>query len=222
MDNVKMKKEDFLCKSAGFTLVEILVVIAIVAILGTIMVAIFTNTLRGSNKSQILAVIKQNGQAVLDNIDKSVRNADNIVCPQVSPPLTSVSSNTLVIVKNGVYTRYRITLSTDATGTAPSSCIGVGKNGCLILDNPTLAGSTQLLINQVCSSVDPMSGAQILSDTNSESGVSIKGGLFTRNTQAGSKDSIGISFTLGPGAGSPTALTSQMDPVTFQTTVELR
>ena len=80
----------------GFTLVEILVVIAILSVLGVLILTIFTRTLRGSNKSQIIGKIKQNGQSVLEQMDKTVRNSDKVVC---------VISSNLVVVKNGIYTR---------------------------------------------------------------------------------------------------------------------
>ncbi len=192
-------------KNRGFTLVEILVVMAIMAIIGTIMVAIFTNTLRGSNKSQILAVIKQNGQAVLENMDKTIRGADNVICPQQIGPL----SDTLVFEKNGIYTRFRFI--------PPSATI----NGSIQQDSPVVGSDINLFIYNVCST-DLLPPVITLTDTNSQSGVSVMSGLFTRNKQPGFKDSVTVFFKLGSGVGIPTAVSSQIDPVTFQTTVQLR
>lgn len=205
--------------SKGFTLAEILVVIAIVAIIGTILVLIFTNTLRGSNKSQILSAMKQNGQAVLDGMDRIIRSADNVVCPTVG------SSNTAVIVKNGIYSRYRITLAGDTGGSAPSDCIGMGKNGCIVLDNPTpLPSETtpQLFLNRICNLTDPMFTAQILTDTNPLTGVSIESGSLSVSKPPGFKAIVTVSFVLKPGVSVPQVITSQIDPVTYQTTIELR
>lgn len=202
----------------GFTLVEILVAIAIVAIIGTIMVAIFSNTLRGSNKAQILASLKQNGQAVLENMDKTVRNADDLICP------TSGSSNTIVVSRNGTYTRYRIALSTDAPGSAPASCIGSRKNGCIVSDNPIPQGSEllQSFIGRICNPLDSMSLAQVLTDTNTQTGIQIMSGSFATTKPAGFKAALTVNFILRPGAEVPESVTGQIDPVTFQTTVQLR
>lgn len=213
--------------SGGFTLAEILVVIAIVAIVGTILVLIFTNTLRGSNKSQILSAMKQNGQAVLDSMSRTIRSADNVVCP------ASESSNTIVIVKNGTYSRYRVVLSTDIVGSAPASCLRMGSNGCIVFDNPTPSPSEtipQLFINRVCNAADSMSSAQILTDTNLLTGVAIDciasdcitNPFFTRNKSAGFKDQVTVKFNLKPGVGAPPTIAGQIDPISFQTTVELR
>lgn len=216
-------------KNNGFTLAEILVVIAIVAIVGTILVAIFTNTLRGSNKSQILSVIKQNGQAALENMDKTIRSADNLICP------TSGSSNTIVVVKDGIYTRYRIVLSDDGVGTGPVSCLGSGANGCIAQDNPVkmvdlATGSLQTdtaFINDICPPVslmprDATQPVRILTDTNVQSGVLVDSGSFASSKPPGFKAVVTINFILKAGIGLPAAIAGQVDPVAFRTTVELR
>ena len=58
----------------GFTIIEILVVIAVISIVGVIIAEIFFNTLRGSNKSSLITKIKQNGQTSLEVMDKAIRN----------------------------------------------------------------------------------------------------------------------------------------------------
>jgi prepilin-type N-terminal cleavage/methylation domain-containing protein len=183
----------------GFTLVEILVVMAIMAIVGTVLVAIFTNTLRGSNKSQILAVIKQNGQAALDNMDKTILDADSVVCPQAD-----ASGPTLVVVKNGRYTRFSF-----VTGIAP---------GFIQQDSPSPGSNINSFLNTEISS----DGSITLTDTNPQSGVSVKSGLFSRNQESGFKDSVTVSFELGPGSAIPEAVANQIDNVVFQTTIQLR
>ncbi len=200
-----------LARSAGFTLVEMLVAIAIVAILGMVLTAIFVNTLKGGNKSQILANIKQNGQVVLENMDKTIRGADNVVC-------SSLTGNTLVVVKNGCYTRYRF------------------KDSQIWQDNPQPDSSTSCITNppsptpkdiktftnDVCTDTDPMNSPNILTDTNPQSGVSVSEGLFTRNRQAGLKDSITVTFKLDHGISAPSSVAGQIDPVVFTTTIGLR
>lgn len=187
----------------GFTLVEILVVMAIMAIVGTIMVGIFSNTLRGSSKSQILAAIKQNGQAVLDNMDKVIRDADGVVC---------ASSDTLAIVKNGRYTRFRFILS---------NVQALTPNGFIQQDSPAPGSDINSFLNTVCTDIS-LAGAIFLTDTNPQSGVSVTSGSFSRNQQPGYKDSVTVSFTLGPGTGIPPGLADQIDDVIFRTTIQLR
>lgn len=202
----------------GFTLAETLVAIAVAAIVGTILVLIFTNTLRGSNKSRILSAMKQNGQAVLDSMDRIIRSADNVVCP------ASGSSNTIAIVKNGTYSRYRIVLAGDSPGSVPSACVGMEKNGCIISDNPTPQPSEttpQLFIQRICNA-DQMPLAQILTDTNPLTGVTIESGSLSVSKPPGFKAIVTVNFVLKPGVSVPQVIASQIDPVTYQTTIELR
>lgn len=201
--------------SLGFTLVELLVVVAVLSIAGILVLTIFTRSLRGSNKSQIISNIKQNGQSVLENMDKTIRNADNVVC---------ASSNNLVVVNRGTYTRYRFI--------NPSPLSNPPVNGFIQKDNPekqNVADSNPPrqetdpeFVNRVCDSNNPMLQATALTDINTKTGVSVENGLFTRGRQAGSKDSVTIKFNLLPGVSAPAAIVGQIEPVSFQTTVQLR
>lgn len=187
----------------GFTLAEILVVMAIVAIIGIIMVGAFTNTLRGSNKSQLLSVIKQNGQAVLENMDKTIRSSDNVIC-------IGAAANTLVVVKNGAYTRYRFFLP------------GQTANGYIAQDFPAPPDKKDIksFTNTACT--DPLVNLQILTDTNLRTGVSVSSGSFTEQPQSGFKAAVTVKFTLKPGTDALPAVAGQIDPVEFQTTIGLR
>lgn len=202
---------------SGFTLAEILVVIAILAVFGAVIVGIFSNTLKGSSKSQIMAVIKQNGQAVLENMDKTIRGSDNVVC-------ITLSGATIIVVGNdGIYTRYRFVIQSGSL------------NGYILQDKPfqqvpdptkpTELETDAAFAARVCSDTDIMdqtTQVATLTDTNTQSGVSVKSGLFAKPPQPGFKDSITISFILESGTGVTKAVASQVDPVTFQTTIQLR
>lgn len=200
-------------KKSGFTLAEILVVIGVLSVVGIIVLIIFSRTLRGNNKSQILTAIKENGQSVLENMDKTIRGADNVVCPVA----TTLSSNTLVIFKDGVYTRYRLV--------PQSGNCGGGSNGMIQQDivTPSAQEADPVLFrNRICAIADPQVGAITLTDTNINTGVSLTAGSFTLNKSSGFKDIVTINFVLNPGVCAPPAVSGQIDPVTFQTTIQLR
>lgn len=193
---------------------ELLVVMAVLAIAGTFIFNIFTSTLRGSNKTQVIGVIKQNGQAVLETMDKTVRNTDNVVC-------ISLNKTSLVVVNKGIYTRYRFIPS------APNA------NGLIQQDNPTKQipeGQSQEETDpdfekRVCGDQDPMNrstNVTTLTDTNLQTGVSVKNGSFTRDESAGFKDQVTIQFEVKPGVGVSPSVSGQIDAVTFQTTINLR
>lgn len=218
----------------GFTLAEILVAMAIIAVVGTMLVVIFANTLRGSNKSQILSNIKQNGQAVLENMDKTIRGADNVCVSNGG------SGSTLVVIKDGTYTRYRFVPQDNVNG-AIGNCGSLTDpvNGCIQQDNtiqptpPATRSDIQVFIDGLCQTdTDLLTPPVItLTDTNSQSGVSVipvKDALgrdlpiFVRNILPGFKDNVTIRFALKPGVQAPSIVSSQIDPVAFDTTVGLR
>ncbi len=208
-------------KKNGFTMVEMLVVISLLAIVGVIILTIFSNTLKGTNKSQIISVIKENGQSILENMDKTIRGSDNVVCVG-----TAVNANdTLVVKKAGQYIRYRMI--------SPSPSV----NGYIQQDFPQpLCGATDINAFEVPLCGDSMGGdcsipAQTITDTNTTSGVSVdcyqqdcmnpSDSIFTR-TQSSGPDQVTIKFNLSPGVAAPQAISGQIDPVSFQTTIELR
>lgn len=63
---------------SGFTLVELLVVIGILGVVVGSSLLFLTNILRGSNQVRVVSEIKQNGQTVLDVIDRQIRNAESV------------------------------------------------------------------------------------------------------------------------------------------------
>lgn len=216
-------------KRKGFTLVELLVVISVLGVIGSLALVMFVNTLRGAIKSQIISSIKQNGQSILETIDKTIRSSKSVVC-------VSSDSKTLVVEKGDIYTsyiRYRI-LTERKSGQVRDDCMVASgnsdtskpTNGCIIQDNPEREESEILdfdsFVNRVCNSADPLSSGLILSDIKPDTGVSVKSGSFTITGQLGFKDVIGVEFKLGPGVGATPIVRGQIDPVSFQTTIELR
>lgn len=75
------------CK-AGFTLIEFLVVLGILAVTVSSTVLFLNSVLKGSNQSTITAEVKQNGQVVLDSLERQIRGAqDATTCFSTPCPL---------------------------------------------------------------------------------------------------------------------------------------
>lgn len=201
-------------KNDGFTLVEIIIVLAIMAVLGIILTQIFFSTIRGGSKAQVLSVVKQNGQAALEAMDKTIRNADKVVnlCrnpfgvqalgePQVLDCTTNCAG--LVIIKNKVYTRFLfVPLDVSETG-----------NGYIISDTVTDASE--------CSNSTFGSGLEVLTDKDAKTGVSIESGRFSINRLPGKEDIITINFSVRPGSDIQSAF-ADITPTPFKTTITLR
>lgn len=62
----------------GYTLIEFLVVLGILAVAIGSSLVFLTTVLRGTGEANISAEVKQNGQAVLDTLDSQIRNATNV------------------------------------------------------------------------------------------------------------------------------------------------
>lgn len=197
----------------GFTLVEILVVIGVLGIVGILVFSIFAQSLKGSNKAQILSSIKKNGEAILQTMDKTIRDADHLVC--VGTYVAAAANDTLVVASGGKYTRYRF-IAPD-----PASSL----NGKIQQDfpNPPPVGADDPNYSQSYLCSEPPISPQTITDTNSQTGTSVYSGQFTKQTaKAGYSDLVTIQFTLKPGVGAPTSVTGQIDDVNFATTIELR
>lgn len=65
-------------KQAGFSLLEILVVIAILGVIVGLTSDIFMQIIKASNKSNIITEIKQNGDAANNKLERILRNAEEI------------------------------------------------------------------------------------------------------------------------------------------------
>lgn len=63
----------------GFTLIEVLVTVAVTGILTILASVIFINTVRNSKKTEISAEGRQNAALVIDRLQRDSRNAGNIV-----------------------------------------------------------------------------------------------------------------------------------------------
>ena len=186
----------------AFTLVEILVVITVISIVGVIITEIFFNTLKGSNKSSLITKIKQNGQTALESMDKDIRNADHVLCPIISSGV-SASSNILVIEKDRRFTRFSLIEPSEA-------------NSYLAVDYPIAFD------NSLCENPDP--SAINLTDKNLIKVIQNVNGekIFTRNKPASFNDVVSIEFLVAPGFEVTSSLSSQIDPVPFATSIQIR
>ncbi len=215
-----MKKANPLLKfsNCGFTIIETLVVIAILAIVGVLILIIFTQSLRANNKAQIISSIKKNGQTVLETMDKVIRNADKVVCVGTFNTLTP--NDSIVVVNGGTYTRYRFI-----------AAVGTTTNGQIQQDSPQPPSvgandpSGKYSQAYLCTNplgVESPTPFQTLTDTDANNGVSVLNGSFTRNPKPGFKDTVTISFQVARGVAASNATATQVDPVSFSETIELR
>lgn len=83
-----MKHKKFLTSKLGFTLIEILVVIVVLMSTGLVIGAILFSSLRGASKASILTTAQQNGDYVISQIVKTIRNAKSFGGVSIDDPST--------------------------------------------------------------------------------------------------------------------------------------
>lgn len=198
--------------SQGFTLIETIVVIAVAGIIGVILTDTITQVYRSQNKSNSLNQIKQNGQTALDYIDKTIRNADRVICLSNSQFTVSPFNipSVVVIAKQGNFTRFMFRIPKDNT---------IKENGHIAVDYP----NTNMNNNDpdYCTGLVAVTEPNVVKLTNSDqqTGISVLSGSFTKTSTPGFKDVITIQFTASTG---PSGLAETQSGVQFKTAVELR
>ncbi|HEX7041832.1 MAG TPA: type II secretion system protein, partial [Patescibacteria group bacterium] len=80
----------------GFTLVEMLAVIIVFIVIGSIMVSILVTSLRTSHKTDVLTQVRENGNYVMTQVSKSIRDARGLISP--FPCVTSTTVSTITIL----------------------------------------------------------------------------------------------------------------------------
>ncbi len=83
-------------QEAGFTLVEMLAVMVVFIIVGSIMLSILVTTFRTSQKTDTLTQVRENGNYVLTQMAKTIRSATGLVAP--FPCVTPVITSTLTVL----------------------------------------------------------------------------------------------------------------------------
>ncbi len=204
--------------SKGFTLIELVVVLGIMAILGTIMTNFLVQTVRGENKSKLVNQVKQNGQVVLDTISSQIRNSEQVICIGniASGSLTLHPFDNIVLYGNGVYTQIVLNLPTATTNgdIDETTFIGpVDSSACTVAHNTiALNGVINLSDN------DPINGISL--DFTTQSGV--KQDIFSYNAN-GAAQVVTIQFSGFSGVNSGSSYDLLLPGgVPFQTSIEIR
>lgn len=200
----------------GFTIVELLVVVSIMAILSVIFTNILVDTLRGRNKVKAINQVKQNGQVALGQLSNEIRNADGIICvDKFVGGGGGVEKDTLVISNGGVYTQFRLISSTPTSngyiqkGIINSDTVYNNNNTPENLCTQTLISATDLM--QKLTDSDPKNGVSVI--------VAPGEDVFK---QSGDNIVIKFNATAGVSAGFAYDMTVVDNGIPFSTSVQVR
>lgn len=131
----------------GYTLIELLAVMMVFVVIGTFLVSILVTSLRSNNKTNSITNVRQNGQFVIEQLSKNIREAHAVITPYPCGSLdVPVSSNTVTITEvNGGQITY------SCTGT------NIASNGANLLDDTSIiVQSCSFSCGQVSSQSSPV------------------------------------------------------------------
>lgn len=94
---------------SGFTLVEVLVVSALLFTVGIMVVQLFFSSLKGGSKSTILSAVKQNGDYALTVMERMIRNSREVAgCTSTSLVIKNPDGNLTTFLCDGASTPSKI------------------------------------------------------------------------------------------------------------------
>lgn len=199
MPNLSAKRLTLNAKH-GFTLIEFLVVLALLTISVGSSLLFLTNLIKGSNKANIVAETRQNGQTVMGSLERMIRNAslaENVLGQTNYLKLTIDEAGNRsylfikgCVVNNGTY--------------GPNSWIGVGQNA-----TGAPPADTSLI---PVTNTDPISGVDI-------SGCDFN--VVSASEGSNSPALVNIRFFVSQGAVAPSRQ-DYLAKLEFKTTISLR
>lgn len=189
-------------KSAGFTLIEFLVVLGILTVTIGSTFLFLTSVLRGSNQGNVSAEVKQNGQSVLDGIDSQIRN----------------SRNALFVTIPGASSAIRLTLANSQyLFLACANRIGTTSNGWIGSLGPQADGATPGTVGSFTSMTnkDTVAGVDVVCDP---------AGTFIVTSSSSTSTNpaiVKVGFLVNQGVAAPSRA-DFLANVRFDTTISLR
>lgn len=209
-------------EQAGFSLAEVLVTISVLVVIGIFVTLALTGTFQGNTKTDLISTIKLNGQNALSQMEKDIRDAETVICPQTTTPTATPVSVIAVRSKTeGTVIRYAY---------FPQN--GTTTNGYLqkeVFVFPSIPVDVTFYTDMCNTSYTTNQKSKLdLTDKDSQSAVSVKNTAqrgFWVEKKAGSKDLVTVQFDLGPSVTSGTNFEENVgtgNSFSFKTTIQLR
>lgn len=203
-------------KSLGFSLLEVLIAVTIIAVLGLIITGILSQTFRGSAKVELLGKVRENGQTALNRIHDVVSNSEKVICAASITTLDGSQpadpNSSLVVSRGGQVIRFVMHHQL-------SNANGYIEEEVLSVLNPNTPQSTYCETYASSGNFSSFATTRITDSVN----LSLNSGTFTLNPEAGFKDVVTVSFFLSPAVNSPLGFESQLaSPQQFQASIRIK
>lgn len=202
-----LQTTDWRRRHLGFTLIELLVVIGLLMLTTALIFDFLTASLKSSNQTNVTAEVKQNGQAVLDSLDRQIRSATKAVAITGTGLPTGASSGVNLTLSGG-NSLYLACFNSTAT-----------TNGWIGVASVLTGTDTSVLANyKSVTNTDTVSGVDI-SDSANPPGCRIS--VIAASGGIDSPDVVSFEFTANQGITAPSRQDFQAN-AKFQTTISLR
>lgn len=82
----------------GFTLIELIVVVAILSLMSLVIAQVFFTTMKTNTKTELMKDVKQNGEYAIDNMTRMIQSAASVVgtCIDIEETPTPIDEITVV------------------------------------------------------------------------------------------------------------------------------
>ncbi len=209
----------------GFSLIEVVIAMTIIAVIGTITTTVVTRTFRTNSQSADISKLKENGERALNSVAESIRMADKVVCYGITPASPELIScvgyppsmirKIVIRTLAGKFVKY----SFNEPVLAPSPGCQIIQNGYLSKQeniNPADVTTDQSFCDVTLASPAPVA----IANNNPLSGVNFRNGEFKRLSGISNKDTVTILFNVNPSLSWGEAIPS--NTVGMSTTVQVR
>ncbi|OGM23198.1 hypothetical protein A2865_00040 [Candidatus Woesebacteria bacterium RIFCSPHIGHO2_01_FULL_39_17] len=145
----------------GFSLIEMLIVVAVFSILAVVATQSLSSSLRGSKKSESQVIVRENVDFALSTMERLLRNADNLNC-------ASSDANTLVYIDEyGNSVRFDCSSGSisSESSTLTSPDIEVDCTSVFTCNNTSIPHSVDITIKAERTGITGAEGSQITETT---------------------------------------------------------
>ena len=192
--------------SSGFTLVEVLVVVALLGVFAVVATDTFTNILRAQNKARVVSELEQAGNYALSIMEQQIRDAEEVLCCGGTCPSGMNNSGVGIRLDGEEVCFCPWTLWSAEEGTWKTICRHVGGD-CSQDGGTSCGGGTMGTDYTYLTDTDPVTGVDV---TETEFACDAEG------------KRVRIKLVLRPAPGSPSRQDFRTSPITLETTVVVR
>lgn len=201
----------------GFSLIEVLIAITILAVVGIIISTILTRSFQVGTQTENISKVKENGDRALDLMAETIRNSEAVIC--YGSQIESRKTEIVVRDLSGKYIKFKFNEPITNNGTK------VVQNGYITKQQlDPIALSDPSNPSDFCDNTYAVQAPELITTYDKATGISVSEGEFKKlEGNLANKDTVQISFYANPTL-TKYVVSPSVDPraTKMQTTVQIR